>query len=708
MTARSLFCFSTLSLIACLQAVAQSSAILRTANAIARELASTTENPSEFALSGTVTFVCQAPFHTFAIADTNGFLALIHDPMTSPCPRLHETITASGTIQTVTKYHDCRIAQCQTIEPKGTSRTCHPPLPVSVEQFNRGDVDYRIVKLRGTVKDACTDDIDPDWSYIILDIEGLSIYAAVPKSAADLKLPALIGAKIEIAGLCMPHPQGIRRFPKRILRLQDLSAVTIIRPAPADPFDVPGISREVLSAPPLIGKSGRLRVCGRVLASWSGKNILVTTTDGDIVGATLGDMKPPVCGTVVEIVGQPETDLYYIYLTQANWRPSSAAVPPEPPLQDVTIRDLLVNSGNRPEFKMNLHGAPVRITGTVGPISDFDIALGKIAIQDGGYTLYANLNAHPSLARQLESGSVVRLGGICVFETDRWRDSNPFPRIKSCMLVVRENDEIAVLKRPPWWTARTLYVVIGALLISLIALFIWIRMLNRIIERRSRQILRAQTRQELAEFKREERTRLAEELHDTFSQDLTGLAYQIDAAQIAVEQNPRMAADFLERTRRKMDSCRASLRNCLWDLRSQLLDEPTLANSLRQAIEPHLKNASLRIRCAIANKNLSESAAYSIICIVRELAINAVRHGRAGTVSITCERRPDNHIDIEVRDDGSGFDDSTRPGVDDGHFGLQGVRERADRLGGSVSITSAHGMGTVIRVAGLSGFTDCE
>ena len=138
---------------------------------------------------------------------------------------------------------------------------------------------------------------------------------------------------------------------------------------------------------------------------------------------------------------------------------------------------------------------------------------------------------------------------------------------------------------------------------------------------------------------------------------------------------------------RTLDSCRDELRNCIWDLRNQTLDEPVMDKVLLRVIAPHVGDASLAVRFAVPRERLSDNAAHAIICIVRELVLNAVRHGKATSIQVAGCINGDRLL-FSVKDDGCGFDVENAPGSDQGHFGLQGVRERIDALGGTMSIES--------------------
>ena len=88
---------------------------------------------------------------------------------------------------------------------------------------------------------------------------------------------------------------------------------------------------------------------------------------------------------------------------------------------------------------------------------------------------------------------------------------------------------------------------------------------------------------------------------------------------------------------------------------------------------------------------------HAVLCIVRELAVNASLHGAARRISVK-GRLEDDILTIEVKDDGTGFDPLHHPGVGEGHFGLLGVNERAESFRGQVNIISSSGLGTTVCV----------
>ena len=149
---------------------------------------------------------------------------------------------------------------------------------------------------------------------------------------------------------------------------------------------------------------------------------------------------------------------------------------------------------------------------------------------------------------------------------------------------------------------------------------------------------------------------------------------------------------YLEMARRKMQSCRDNLRNCLWDLRSRAFEEKELAEAIRKTIAPHIGETDVRIEMDIPCRKLSDNTIHAVLCTIREPTINAIGHGKASHITIR-GTLDETGLSFTVSDDGRGFDPAHRPGLSEGHFGLQGVSERVLRLGGTFDIASTPGHG---------------
>ena len=107
--------------------------------------------------------------------------------------------------------------------------------------------------------------------------------------------------------------------------------------------------------------------------------------------------------------------------------------------------------------------------------------------------------------------------------------------------------------------------------------------------------------------------------------------------------------------------------------------------AVRRTLLPHIRGIALTVRFNVPRNRLSDTTAHALLCVIRELSVNAIRHGGATRLQVAGTIR-DGRLFVSVRDDGCGFDPATAPGVAEGHFGLQGVRERVSGLAGSFTI----------------------
>ena len=120
--------------------------------------------------------------------------------------------------------------------------------------------------------------------------------------------------------------------------------------------------------------------------------------------------------------------------------------------------------------------------------------------------------------------------------------------------------------------------------------------------------------------------------------------------------------------------------------------------AIRLTLRPTIGKADLHVRFNVPRARFTDNTAHAILRIIRELAANAVRHGKATEIRVA--GGIDNAILMfSVRDNGCGFDPDACPGILDGHFGLQGVRERVASLEGDIRFESAPGEGTRVSVS---------
>jgi len=571
-----------------------------------------------------------------------------------------------------------------------------PPKPArtTVGEILSGKFDGCLITVRGEITDAFVDEIDRGFIYLILTDGGQSIYMPMSwKHDMGDEAEALIGNVVEVTGAWIAgHNVGQRRNVGHILWISGMkpSDLQTIKKSGKGPFAEPEISDARNLGPDRIFTLGRRKVSGTVLASWHGDRSLLKTDDGYLVRLDLATKKIPGPGLRIEAVGLPESDLYNVNLRRVRWRRTAGvSLQPEAP-EPVTAAYMLgFASDNR---RSSFHGRMVQVTGIVRGLPSVE-SDGRIILEDGGFLLPVDFSKCPAALDGVDIGCTVEVNGIAVMEVDNWRPSAIFPQIKEVFVVVTAPDALTVLKRPSWWTAGRSMTAIGLLLAVILGVTIWNRSLKSLAERRGRELTEETVSRVVSELKVRERTRLAVELHDSIAQNLTGAIMEIRTGVRLGSTNHDGMLSHLEMAQKTLESCRHELRNCIWDMRNRALEQTDMDKAIRLTVTPQIGPTSLAVRFTVPRERISDNSAHAILRIIRELAVNAVRHGRATTIKVAGSIE-DGKLMFSVTDNGTGFDPATAPGVEDGHFGLQGIRERVADFNGDFSFDSAPGKGT--------------
>ncbi len=567
---------------------------------------------------------------------------------------------------------------------------------VSIADIKSGRCDNLSVKVFGTIKEVFRDEISPTWYYLILTDDNKSIYLTLHGSCVRLDtLQKMTGAFVAVSGLCSPWDYGYRVTLGRLINLLDFKDIEVIRPAPADPFDVPEVVTIRFHSPEDIPPLERRRLSGKVIAVWRGNRILVKGVNGDVHTVELSGGPVPEYGAMIEAAGLLKTDLYRMNLSDAIWRYKDITAIKDDEVEEV--HTILTDAKGSSRIIPTVHGRTFRIRGTVQdqPSSDMQYAL--ITLKCDKETIPVDVSANRSVLDGISIGCVIEVTGTCIVECDNWHSYSAFPHVTGITLVVRNPSDIKIISRPPWWTPGRLAATIGILIVVIIGIFLWNRMLRRIIEKRGRQLFKEQVARIGSELRIDERTRLAIELHDSIAQNLTGVALEINAANRTADTDLAKAHKHLNIASTSLKSCRNELRYCLWDLRNSALEKPNMDDAIRQTLAPHLGDTALHIRFNVPRERISDKTAHAIMRIVRELSVNAVRHGAAASIWVAGSVDGTKLL-FSVRDNGSGFDPDNCPGAAQGHFGLTGIRERVDVFEGEMKIDSEIGRGSKITI----------
>lgn len=189
---------------------------------------------------------------------------------------------------------------------------------------------------------------------------------------------------------------------------------------------------------------------------------------------------------------------------------------------------------------------------------------------------------------------------------------------------------------------------------------------------------------------REERARLARELHDEIGPSLASLGLAVDLAMLQNPTEPAMAS-HLQDLRSSVGGLVDEIRATVADLRQE--EQPSLTEAIQRTIKKIGPVASTFVLQLDERRPPRPSIGPDVSSIVTEAVRNAVRHSGATTITVHGETDFD-HGSVTVHDDGSGF---ARASVPDGHFGLIGMDERAQKIGASLNIVSSSA-GTAVTV----------
>ena len=196
----------------------------------------------------------------------------------------------------------------------------------------------------------------------------------------------------------------------------------------------------------------------------------------------------------------------------------------------------------------------------------------------------------------------------------------------------------------------------------------------REIEQLHRQVLRG---------REEERLRLARELHDQTLQEIVGLNFHLSAAQ---------TPQGLKQVRRELRAILAGLRRVCMELRPPALDTQGLIPVMRSQLREVASQSSWRTTFDVEGdptQGLPEEVSMALFRVFQEALLNARRHAGASRLDVRL-RISSQQVDLSVKDDGRGFivPHHLSQLVPTNHFGLAGLRERVELLGGKLAIHS--------------------
>ncbi|MDP3070476.1 MAG: sensor histidine kinase [Opitutaceae bacterium] len=515
---------------------------------------------------------------------------------------------------------------------------------------------------------------------------------------------SLIDSEVSLTGVFFAYFNSRRQFIGARLFTNDPADVQIVRPPPVDAFAVQQVALpDAASFSPAGADLHRRRVRGTVTLSKPGHYFYLQEGRHALrINTRQPDVLTP--GDEVEATGFFELQHHRAEMKEAVFRRLGRNAPPAP--VEITRQQTLVAEPrgfdtpvqDYEDFLVALRGRLVSVDHKQGePL--------RLNLECDGVLVPAELSgpADPAWVDSLRSDSALRVSGVCVMT---FSDTVPvvnWPSPVSLRLLLRGPADVEVLAPASWWTPQRLWTALGLTSAVLFGTLGWVALLRRQVAHRSAQLAEAMRarRDAAVEFEStlRERNRLAADLHDTTEQALTGLAFQLEATEALHGRAPERSQQHLSLARQLLGRSREDLRRSIWNLRARPLDQHTLAEALREIAADRAMgtNARIVVHCDGTPRPLPDFVAGNLLLLAQEGITNALKHAHPGEITLQLIFRP-RHLTLMIRDDGFGFDPATAEGPKDGHFGLQGMRERMKRLGGTIAFESAPGRGTTITV----------
>lgn len=571
-----------------------------------------------------------------------------------------------------------------------------------------GYLNGRPVELHGWVRSA--EMINPTTLALVLNSNSYRIKARV-SNVTDVDLESLVASRIAIRGVA--NPVKARGTIDRLVEAQALAANFLpqiphymselieieILCARQEDFWVEGFRgirpwdrvvtplNEVFNYHP--GETVRgdwIRVQGQVIHLTDGIAYLADGASGLAVkGAGVARLQP---GEWVQAAGYPDLDNGLPILSDAMLKPAEDPLPPVTPgevmagqlLDDVMHADFVAVTGKL----LDRMQAPVRSPQN-SEKKDTERLILALQAPQSVFTAELEGPAGRALLPDVEIGSTLRVSGVCLVQTDSSGTATSFK------ILVPNANHIKVVEPASIFTVKRLLIVLSILLTVLLA----VAVLMFLVARRNIR-LRAEMHERQAVTA--ERNRLARDLHDTLEQGLTGIQLHLQGITSATRHEPSVEIqERLGTVRSLVQKCHAETRQSIWNLRSSEPEHFNLGEALERVARSLIPESSMQIELTQKREgsvSIPPGIEDNLFRIGQEAITNAVKHARASKLRIDLVVTPQSTLLI-IDDDGCGISESR--GLP-GHFGLVGMHERADRIGGHLCVTNNAWGGCRVRV----------
>ncbi len=199
-----------------------------------------------------------------------------------------------------------------------------------------------------------------------------------------------------------------------------------------------------------------------------------------------------------------------------------------------------------------------------------------------------------------------------------------------------------------------------------------------------------------------ERRRIAQEIHDGLAQELTGVVLALEGCQRAFEKDPSLLGPQLQKAARDARATLADVRQYMAALRQSETGALNLPVTLGRLVDDLRRQTGLQVEMDESGpqRELEPIVERAVIRIVGEALRNVAQHAGGKQAKVALLYGPEGVV-VTIEDDGKGFDvEQTFTSAEGrGHFGVIGMRERAEAAGGQLVVRSETGHGTIVRAS---------
>jgi len=577
---------------------------------------------------------------------------------------------------------------------------------VSLDELNEGQLDAKWIEITGIVRSVepktSTDNAGPPPGTRYVSPPEANSPTADPKVKMKLASgsahvvvelngrlnPAdFVDAEVRLRGLCFNLHNRTRQFVKPFVQVPRGAEVVIEKKPPGKPFDAPARPvASLLQFDQLTDKHGhRVHVRGVVIHHEPGTALWIRDRDHSLRVETIqAETLHP--GDEVDVLGFPALGNYSAVLEDAEFRKLSAQSPPAPHvLTDVS--SALRNDADLVQLDARLTEVR-RFPDSLGLTLDWHQTLVRAQL---------HLPENAPVPEDWLLGSEVRVAGVCAVKTDEAGPLGGLWEPHSFQLLLRSPADLSVIQAPSWWNAeRVVWFLSGILTVAVGVVAVVVYGARKRTQDQEHRRAMAET-----EFTAilSERNRLAREIHDTLSQNLGAISVQLELARTHAAEISAGARTHLATAHKLARAALTEARDSIWNMRSHVLEQGDLGEALESILRRMTEGTGVAptMRVEGDRRRLPPVIENNLLRIGQEAITNASKHAKPTRIDVTLkfERRS---VCLAVEDDGIGFAVDMQPGRDRRSFGLVGIRERAELLGGTAEIGSSPGKGTRVVV----------